>query len=160
MAIHGVFLIGIVSTLTLGNANGSTSTTTSRVARMFMGCRMNSNEAIAFLRSIPGETISPKELAMVAGGSPYSYNIAAKEGNLNLPHMWRGRNLRIWKGPVIRLIGGNDVQAISDGRGEADEGSDGRRRSEGTDWITYFHRFKRLDDSISALGSAVKGGEK
>lgn len=69
---------------------------------------MNSNEALAYLRSIPGETISPHELAKVAGGSPYSYNVSAKNGTLELPHMWRGRNLRIWKGPVIRLIGGQD----------------------------------------------------
>lgn len=85
---------------------------------------MNSNEKLAYLRSLPGETISPKELAKVAGGDPYSYNISAKEGKLTLPHMWRGRNLRIWKGPVIRLIGGNDVQTVSDGRGETDEGQD------------------------------------
>ena len=67
---------------------------------------MKSNEALAYLRSLPGETISPAELARVAGGNAYSYNVAAKEGKLDLPHLWRGRNLRIWKGPVIRLIGG------------------------------------------------------
>lgn len=69
---------------------------------------MESNEALAYLRSLPGETISPTELAKVAGGNAYSYNLAAKEGKLDLPHLWRGRNLRIWKGPVIRLIGGQD----------------------------------------------------
>ena len=90
---------------------------------------MNSNEKLAYLRSLPGETISPKELAMVAGGSPYSYNLSAKEGKLDLPHLWRGRNLRIWKGPVIRLIGGQDVQAFSDGGREEDESSDDGRRS-------------------------------
>ena len=63
-------------------------------------------EKIAWLREIPSETISPKQLAVVDGGDPYSYNIAAKEGKLELPHLWRGRNLRIWKEPVIRLIGG------------------------------------------------------
>jgi len=33
----------------------------------------------------------------------------AKEGKLDqqaVPHFWRGRNLRIWKAPVIRTIGG------------------------------------------------------
>ena len=69
---------------------------------------MTSNEKVRWLLSLPGETISPQELAKVAGGSPYSYNLAAKEGKLDLPHLWRGRNLRIWKGPVIRLIGGQD----------------------------------------------------
>jgi hypothetical protein len=63
-------------------------------------------EKLEWLRGLPGETISPSQLAMVDGGDPYSYNIAAKEGKLELPHMWRGRNLRIWKDPVIKLIGG------------------------------------------------------
>lgn len=89
---------------------------------------MTASEKIRWLRSLPGETISPQELAKVAGGNAYSYNLAAKEGKLDLPHLWRGRNLRIWKGPVIRLIGGQDVQAVSDGRGEADEGQNDQRR--------------------------------
>jgi len=74
---------------------------------------MTSEEKIAFLKGLPSETISPQVLAMVAGGDPYSYNIAAKEGKMDLPHFWRGRNLRIWKGPVIRLIGGTneDIQS-------------------------------------------------
>ena len=67
---------------------------------------MTKDEKIAMLRAIPGETISPAQLAKVAGGTPYAYNLAAKNGELDLPHMWRGRNLRIWKEPVIRLIGG------------------------------------------------------
>ena len=67
---------------------------------------MSKDEKIAWLRSLKDETISPAQLAKVAGGTPYSYNVAALEGKLNLPHLWRGRNLRIWKEPVIRLIGG------------------------------------------------------
>jgi len=67
---------------------------------------MTREEKIAFLQDLPSETISPKVLAVVAGGDPYSYNIAAREGKLDIPHFWRGRNLRIWKQPVIRLIGG------------------------------------------------------
>ena len=67
---------------------------------------MTREEKLEMLRSLPGETISPKQLAAVAGGDPYSYNLAAKCGQLDLPHMWRGRNLRIWKDPVMKLIGG------------------------------------------------------
>ena len=67
---------------------------------------MTREEKLEWLRSIPGETISPRQLAMVAGGDSYYYNLAAKDGKLDLPHLWRGRNLRIWKEPVIRLIGG------------------------------------------------------
>jgi len=67
---------------------------------------MSREEKIAWLESLPSETISPQVLAVVAGGDPYSYNIAAKKGKLDIPHFWRGRNLRIWKQPVIRMIGG------------------------------------------------------
>ena len=68
---------------------------------------MTRDEKLDWLRSLPDETISPSQLAVVAGGKPYSYNVAAKEGKLDLPHLWRGRNLRIWKESVIRLIGGS-----------------------------------------------------
>ena len=74
---------------------------------------MTREEKLTWLRSLPGETISPADLALVAGGNAYSYNIAAKEGRLELPHLWRGRNLRIWKEQVIRLIGGsNEIQNV------------------------------------------------
>ena len=67
---------------------------------------MTSEEKVEWLNSLPTETISPKVLAVVAGGDPYVYNLMAKNGQLDLPHFWRGRNLRIWKGPVIKMIGG------------------------------------------------------
>ena len=117
---------------------------------------MNSNEKVRWLESLPGETISPSELAMVAGGSPYSYNLAAKEGKLDLPHLWRGRNLRIWKGPVIRLIGGQDVQAFSDGRWEEDECQDDGRGSEGTLPFPSIYDCRWSYDRLSHLGIDVK----
>ena len=68
---------------------------------------MTRDEKLKWLRELPRETISPRELAMIEGTtSAYSYNCAAKEGKLKLPHVWHGRNLRIWKEPVIRLLGG------------------------------------------------------
>ena len=67
---------------------------------------MTTAEKIAFLESLPSETISPSIMALVDGGDPYSYNISAKEGRLDLPHFWRGRNLRIWKSFVIEMLGG------------------------------------------------------
>ena len=114
---------------------------------------MTSNEKVRWLRSLPSETISPRELAKVAGGDPYSYNLAAKEGRLDLPHLWRGRNLRIWKEPVIRLIGGSDVQEVSDGERKTDEGEDERRRREIIDCIRH-GRWDRwvLDGSPSVDG--------
>ena len=93
---------------------------------MKLSTSMTSNEKVRWLMSLPSETISPRELAKVAGGDPYSYNVAAKEGKLDLPHLWRGRNLRIWKEPVIRLIGGLYVQALQDGRRQAYEGGNDR----------------------------------
>ena len=67
---------------------------------------MNREEKLDFLRNLPGEMISPAQLAKVTGGDRYTYNCAARAGKLNLPHEWHGRNLRIWKEPVIKLIGG------------------------------------------------------
>ena len=65
---------------------------------------MTTEEKVSFLKQLPSETISPSVMALVAGGDPYSYNLMAKQGKLNVPHFWRGRNLRIWKQPVIKLI--------------------------------------------------------
>ncbi len=61
---------------------------------------------ILFLKELPKETISPKEAARVLGGDPYAYNVAAKEGMLTLPYMWRGRNLRLFKQPILDLLEG------------------------------------------------------
>ena len=73
---------------------------------------MTREEKIEWLKSLPGEMISPYQLAVVTGESSYGYNVAAKEGRLNLPHEWRGRNLRIWKWPVIKLLGGEEDARI------------------------------------------------
>ena len=90
---------------------------------------MTRTEKIAWLMSLPQETISPSQLAMVDGGDPYSYNLAARDGRLTMPHLWRGRNLRIWKQPVIDLIVGNKKTA--DGEASADcTGSNGARKEQ------------------------------
>lgn len=65
---------------------------------------MTHDEKIAFLRGREEETVAPWVVAKVLGGDPYWYTVAAKAGKLELPHMWRGRNLRIYKQPLIRLI--------------------------------------------------------
>lgn len=65
---------------------------------------MTSAEKVEFLKNIPSETISPKVLSLVVGGDPYSFNLAARDGKLDLPHFWAGSHLRIWKGPVIKFI--------------------------------------------------------
>ena len=114
---------------------------------------MDRHDAVRWLESLPGETISPKELAKVAGGSPYSYNMAAKNGNLDLPHLWRGRNLRIWKGPVIRLIGGQDVQTVSDSGREADEGQYDEGRSAWDDLLAVLPSMRRFLPLDSTVGS-------
>ncbi len=69
---------------------------------------MTHEEKIEFLRSLPKETISPAELALVLGGNPYSYNLAVKQEKFPFPYLWRGRNLRIIKQPILdELIGKN-----------------------------------------------------
>lgn len=65
---------------------------------------MTHDERIAYLKGLPKETISPTELSRVIGGNPYVYNLAAREGLLTLPYIWRGRNLRIFKEPLLRLL--------------------------------------------------------
>lgn len=74
---------------------------------------MNIKDPIEFLRQC-GPTCSPRQLAMVLGGQPYYYNLQAKDGKLDLPHFWRGRNLRIFTNPVIERLGGKtDVSVDS-----------------------------------------------
>ena len=70
------------------------------------GQAMNHIDCINYLKDLPGETISPAQLAKVLGGKPYLYNLSAKDGSLTLPYIWRGRNLRIFKQPLIDLISG------------------------------------------------------
>ena len=67
---------------------------------------LSHTEKITFLTNIAEETISPTELATVLGGRPYLYNVSARDGSLTLPHIWRGRNLRIFKQPVLDLLNG------------------------------------------------------
>lgn len=71
---------------------------------------MTHEERLELLQMQPGETISPTVLAQILGGMPYQYNLEAKAGKLTLPHMWRGRNLRIFKSPLIKILeGGNQT---------------------------------------------------
>lgn len=67
---------------------------------------MTKDEALEFLGGA-GLTISPRELAQVLGGQPYSYNLSARQGKLGLPHVWRGQNLRIFTAPLIKILKGD-----------------------------------------------------
>lgn len=74
---------------------------------------MTHDERITYLKGLPKETISPTELSRVIGGNPYVYNLAAREGLLTLPYIWRGRNLRIFKEPLLRLLeNGKEIFAL------------------------------------------------
>lgn len=64
-------------------------------------------QRIKYLESLDCETITPKAAAAVLGGSPYTLNVMAKNGKLPLRHMWRGRNLRIFRVSLIRLLKGD-----------------------------------------------------
>lgn len=68
---------------------------------------MTHEERIHYLESQPGETISPTVAAQILGGSAYAYNITAREGKLHIPHIWRGRNLRILKQPLLTILRGD-----------------------------------------------------
>lgn len=70
---------------------------------------MSIDEKIAYLNGCD-TTISPTQLSMILGGMPYSYNLAAKEGRLDLPHVFRGRNLRIFTAPLIKILQGGNPQ--------------------------------------------------
>ena len=67
---------------------------------------MTHTERITYLENLEDETLSPTELATVLGGRPYAYNVAARKGELGLPYVFRGRNLRIFKQPVLDLLRG------------------------------------------------------
>ena len=65
---------------------------------------MTHTERIDYLNNLDREKISPSELAMLIGGNPYLYNCMARDGSLTLPYIWRGRNLRIFRQPVLDLL--------------------------------------------------------
>lgn len=67
---------------------------------------MRHSERIQYLENLDRETISPSELAMLLGGRPFAYNMAARDGSLSLPHIFRGRNLRIFRQPLLDLLKG------------------------------------------------------
>lgn len=69
-----------------------------------MRIELSHQQRMTMLVAMPGETISPHQLADILGGDPYQYNLTAQAGRLTLPHIWRGRNLRIIKQPVINLL--------------------------------------------------------
>lgn len=66
------------------------------------GRRKLSLEEIA---QIPRDYIVPWEAAGVLGVDPYSLNIAAKAGRLNLEHVLVGTRLKIAKIPFLERMG-------------------------------------------------------
>lgn len=69
---------------------------------------MTPDERIRMLRAC-GPTCSPTQLAKAIGGTPYYYNLSARDGTLTLPYVWHGRNLRIFTEPVIKLLEGGST---------------------------------------------------
>ncbi len=70
---------------------------------------MTHQEKLEYLEKTERETLSPTELAMLLGDRPFLYNVMAKDGTLRLPFIWRGRNLRIFKQPVMELLRGRSI---------------------------------------------------
>lgn len=51
--------------------------------------------------------ISPRELAALVGGNPYSYNISAREGHLGLQYVFAGNRLKISTASVLKYLTGD-----------------------------------------------------
>ena len=56
------------------------------------------------LAALPGVHVGTKEAA-VLGCDRYSLNIAAKQGTLNIPHMFVGNRLKISKAALLEYCG-------------------------------------------------------
>lgn len=78
---------------------------------------MTKEEALDFLRNI-GLTISPAQLARILGGKPYSYYLAAKNGELGLPYVWSGKKLRIFTDPIITILEGGNPNDLNRNRSQ------------------------------------------
>lgn len=57
------------------------------------------------LAALPGVHVGTKEAAAVLGCDRYSLNIAAKQGTLNIPHMFVGNRLKISKAALLEYCG-------------------------------------------------------
>ena len=57
------------------------------------------------LAALPGVSVGTKEAAAVLGCDRYSLNIAAKQGTLNLPHVFVGNRLKISKAALLEYCG-------------------------------------------------------
>lgn len=68
---------------------------------------MTKAEKIRYINSVKGETLSPRQVSLLLGGNPYSYNLAAYKSQLTLPHFLRGSYLRIFKEPIKQILLGN-----------------------------------------------------
>lgn len=61
--------------------------------------------SLADLAAIPREYLLPREVAPILGVEPYSLNVAAKAGKLNLEHVLVGTRLKIAKKPFLQRMG-------------------------------------------------------
>ena len=57
------------------------------------------------LAALPGVHVGTKEAAAVLGCDRYSLNIAAKQGTLNIPHLFVGNRLKISKAALLEYCG-------------------------------------------------------
>lgn len=71
---------------------------------------MSHEEKLRWLREHPKETITCSDLAKLLGGNAYCYYVSAKEGKMDLPHVWAGKRLKIFKQPLYELLGGKKYE--------------------------------------------------
>lgn len=57
-------------------------------------------------------TVPPRQAAMVLGCKPYSLNLAAQQGRLNIPHTFVGNRLRISTVGLMNFLTGKGVEYV------------------------------------------------
>ena len=57
------------------------------------------------LAALPEAAVSPRVAARFLGGSQYGLNVAARNGQLGLPHYFSGNRLKISKAAILDFCG-------------------------------------------------------
>jgi len=57
-------------------------------------------------------TVPPRQAALVLGCKPYSLNLSAKDGRLNIPHTFVGNRLRISTNGLLNFLEGRGCEYV------------------------------------------------
>ena len=75
--------------------------------------KMTLDDAIDYIRSC-GPTCTPRQASKVLHSNPYYFNVAAKNGTLDLEYTWHGRNLIIYTESIVNRLRGGKPNAQDD----------------------------------------------